>query len=1122
MKPADRQPPHAGLQGLVNALGFALLVWYGGPLLAIAEVRPLETVEARLALLGLLGGASLLSGPLRQWWQGRRNAALLDRLQPAGGAHTLAPRFHQALALLRDGIGVADGPPVLRWWRRRQQLLRLPWYLFIGAPGAGKTTALLNSGLQFPLADKLGTAPVRGVAGTRQCDWWFTRQAVFIDTAGRYTTQDSDATTDSHEWRRFLGLLREHRPHQPINGVLVTVSVPDLLAGGAELQRQQQAVQARLQELRTTLGLVLPVYLLVTKADLLAGFTEFFDGLDTDQRAQVWGTTLPWPEATDRWIAELQALVTRVHTLTPDRLHQEPSPARRSSIAHFGAQLDALLPPLHGFAQQALGDAEVPPRQPLRGVYLTSGTQEGNPIDRVMSAIARHHGLQARALPRPDGKGKAFFLNHLLQQVVIAEADLAGTTLARRRRQRLAWRLGAAVVATGLVGLSAAWLVSYDRNRATIAATGQRVQQLAARVASAGSGADWLPLYEVLRDLPRRGNVPADAVPPGHGFGLYQGARLARTASESYHRVLAATLAPQLAKRLAHELVLAEGDPGLRYQTLKTYLMLLQPERLDRATVRAWAAQSFAHGPDAPVDAAQRDEWLRHVDALLERNAFQAAVVPDEAAVRRAQQALAAVPLPQRALTRLVREADTGLLPPQAWFGPLYPLLFEAQAGPGGTPPVTVNPLFTPVGYTRHIAPRVDGVLQALADEEEWVLGQGPRRREPLHADPAARAALATEVVRLYAAAYADHWQVLLGGRQLVRPTDADALARLNAQLAGTDSPLRKLLTLTRTELRLTAAANDPLATVADAVLADRFAALRRYADGPGAAALDRLLAEVSRFTLASGGESGPALARALHQEAAAAPSPFNGVWSRLAEAVEAAGRAALRQGLAVRLEDVSSQCRALTNQRYPFASAATGNDLGLADFARLFGPDGVLDAFFRRELLPHVDTSSRPWRYRGGEAVADEAVLRSFERAEDIRRTFFAPNSPLPRLQFTLRPVEMDESLEEFSLDIDGQALLYENGPRLIRAFTWPGPAGHQRVTLRARGLRGELHEGPWTLLRVLTRQPWTRGEAPTDSRAVVMLEGRRLVLDVGMRGGGSTAVLAGLSSFRCPQVRP
>jgi len=41
---------------------------------------------------------------------------------------------------------------------RGQLLYELPWYIFVGAPGSGKTTALLNAGLTFPLAEKLGNA----------------------------------------------------------------------------------------------------------------------------------------------------------------------------------------------------------------------------------------------------------------------------------------------------------------------------------------------------------------------------------------------------------------------------------------------------------------------------------------------------------------------------------------------------------------------------------------------------------------------------------------------------------------------------------------------------------------------------------------------------------------------------------------------------------------------------------------------------------------------------------------------------------------------------------------------------------------------------------------------------
>ena len=114
----------------------------------------------------------------------------------------------------------------------RRHLNDLPWYIMIGPPGAGKTTAIVNSGLQFPLADKLGKAAIGGVGGTRNCDWWFTNDAVLIDTAGRYTTQESDAEADNAAWLGFLGLLKKYRKRQPINGAIIAISLSDLSLAG--------------------------------------------------------------------------------------------------------------------------------------------------------------------------------------------------------------------------------------------------------------------------------------------------------------------------------------------------------------------------------------------------------------------------------------------------------------------------------------------------------------------------------------------------------------------------------------------------------------------------------------------------------------------------------------------------------------------------------------------------------------------------------------------------------------------------------------------------------------------------------------------------------------------------
>ena len=145
----------------------------------------------------------------------------------------LSERFSEAVAALRKMRATASGGK--SGWRdfislsSKDFLYELPWYVFIGGPGSGKTTALINSGLRFPLAEKTGAGSIQGIGGTRNCDWWFTDEAVLIDTAGRYTTQDSHQESDKNAWQGFLGLLKKTRPRRPLNGIFLTVSVPDLL-----------------------------------------------------------------------------------------------------------------------------------------------------------------------------------------------------------------------------------------------------------------------------------------------------------------------------------------------------------------------------------------------------------------------------------------------------------------------------------------------------------------------------------------------------------------------------------------------------------------------------------------------------------------------------------------------------------------------------------------------------------------------------------------------------------------------------------------------------------------------------------------------------------------------------
>ena len=361
---------------------------------------------------------------------------ILDRLAEAAAGTDAATgeRVAQELDSIRARFKQAaedlDGARFASPDGRGREIEELPWYMMIGAPGSGKTTALINSGLRFPLYAKDTSPSVPGVGGTRNCDWWFSDEAVLLDTAGRYTTQDSDRKADAAAWRGFLALLKEARPHRPLNGALVTVSVMDLLLWTkAERSKFAAHVRMRISEMYAALESRFPVYALVTKADMLAGFTEFFGDLDMTGRAQAWGTTFPMdidPSLiAEPYAADFAALESRLGAELLARLHEERDLQRRAAIYRFPQQFHAMGPLVGEFLAQAFGTQVNHKPIQLRGVYYTSGTQEGNPIDRVLVALARTFKLERGTSAHLGGTGKSFFLTRLLREVVFSEAELA-------------------------------------------------------------------------------------------------------------------------------------------------------------------------------------------------------------------------------------------------------------------------------------------------------------------------------------------------------------------------------------------------------------------------------------------------------------------------------------------------------------------------------------------------------------------------------------------------------------------------------------------------------------------------------------------------------------------------
>ncbi|MBV8576006.1 MAG: type VI secretion system membrane subunit TssM, partial [Acetobacteraceae bacterium] len=722
------------------------------------------------------------------------DADLAAGVAPAAG-DPAASRTAEEVAGLRTRL--ADALAILRRARgSRGYLYEQPWYAIIGPPGAGKSTALLNAGLHFPLAAEMGQGAVAGVGGTRLCDWWFTDDAVLIDTAGRYTTQDSDAEVDRAGWYAFLDLLRRTRKRQPLNGVLIAIAISDI-ARADEGGRAAHAstIRQRVRELETRLGVRMPVYLLFTKADLLAGFTEFFADLDRDRRAQVWGMTFPLgageanPGAA--FETEFRLLVDRLNGQVLDRLQEERGPDRRALIAGFPAQVASLAQPLASFIQATFGGSKLDRAPFLRGVYFTSGTQEGTPIDRLTSSLASTFGLDQQRLPslRPE-KGRSYFLGKLLRRVIFGEAMLVAEPpgAARRRMFLRAGAFAAIALMVGVVGFLL-WSAHADAAR-QIADTGQALdayEQTARGLPLDPVGdADLprlLPLLDRARGLPHGADQPDQS--QGWSLGLSQDAKLSAAAREVYHHALDYALLPRLIWRLEAEMRGKLNQPDFLYEATRVYLMLGNQGPLDRALVHDWMQLDWQATYPGPVNAPLRAALLHHLDALLAEPLPQLPL--DGQLVATARATFSRVSLAQRVYPRIRLSAAAQALPP--WrprdaLGPAGLGVFVRLSGKSmddGIPG-----FFTLDGFHKVLLPSLADAAKEVASES-WVLG---KRAEIDPSGPQIQA-VERDVIRLYEADYIRVWDAMINDLDVVPLRTATQAAQDLYILASPQSPLR-------------------------------------------------------------------------------------------------------------------------------------------------------------------------------------------------------------------------------------------------------------------------------------------------------------------------------------------
>ncbi len=1090
---------HQSFESTGSRFGGMLFMGFGVGAIAFTQMIIKARINGKIRA-GVMGAVDSVDGKKSSGSGGGGGAGGAGR--DSAESEQLRKRFEEAVKTLKSSKG------------KHGDLYSIPWYMIIGPPGSGKTTALVHSGLNFPLEQKFGKGALRGVGGTRNCDWWFTEDAVLLDTAGRYTTQDSDEGADSKGWTDFLALLKRFRGRRPVNGVLVAISASDLLGDPRVVGGHVAAIRHRLAELNQHLRIKLPVYLLVTKIDLLAGFMEFFEDLSQDERRQVWGITFPVQDsengrAPGRLQQDLAQLLLRIQQRRLERLAAETDPRRRSTILAFPAQFSALAEALTAFVNEAFGPSAFDEPALLRGVYMTSGTQESTPIDRAMGAVSRAFGVGAEEVARPNSSsGRAYFLERLLKDVIFKEEGLAGVNR-KAEVQKLALQI-AGYVACGLLAVGAilAFWVSYGRNATYLAEVGTALQKYKdapsppAGVSGARVG-DALPRLAAVRDLAEVANQHAGHVPLSMRFWLYRGAAVGAAADDAYLRELDGSLLPVLGDGFRAGLSGAVAEPDKLFEYLKAYLMLGDPKRLDGEQLSVLAALEWRRLlPNAP---SSRSDLQEHTHRMFAEGARLRPLLLDQPLVESAQASLANASLPVLMYSRL-RLAYA--------IDKEHAVRFDRVAGSAqvfvrrSQAPLsdTLSALYTRTAFDEYQATGRLKLAKQFQDDA-WVLG---RSAPPL----TAMRDVSDKVVEIYEDDYIKAWDAVLADFTFRSPKDSKDLEQLLRLLGNPASPFKEFVNIVNANTNFAVpppgGAAKPAAKPAGlSALESKAAQLDQMLGGnaapdvvPGTKItkhfeaydqmvagspppIDRILqaflkAADSVQSVSSGGGGTAAQAekagalKDLKSEAALMPPSMAKLISDIAGGTEITISGQVRNELALQYQtEVVRPCKEAVSARFPFEAGAT-QEVPLDDFARVFGPGGVYDTFFQQHLRDLVDTARNPWAWRegAGTAAAIPGLLAQFQAAQRVRDVFFAAGGNKPGVKFTLTPVELDAEATRFSLDVDGHPLEYRHGPVRSVSMQWPGnETGDATVQFEPASAAAPAYTGAWSLFRLLAR---------------------------------------------------
>jgi type VI secretion system protein ImpL len=923
-----------------------------------------------------------------------------------------------------------------------QQIRYQPWVCLIGSDFAGKAhlcqTARLEQ-LSIPQA---------------KFSIWRHSPSTLL-SFGNYFLSQPDF------WQHALPMLRRHRQRQPFDALALTINLPHLT------QQPSYSTDRLLEQLSTLSAVIaqasvrkLPVYVIFTHCDSIAGFNEFFADLAQEQCQQVWGMFFD-----QDFEAAWQSFITRLHDQVLAKLHNAQDARRTQLIKEFPLQMENLAKFFHTL-HHLLTNAHA--KNKVVGFCFTGGQQTGKTINYLTNTINQNAELDFdQEVSRPI-RQRTYFCQQLMQQLL--PFGQPANTYYYQRRNRKPWLLFAGALT--LLCLISVYLVQqFQHTAVALRDIQQELQSEPFNRLTQSSKPKLSDIIQVLDSLETVGDKLIDNKSVWLFLAPFQNlAALPTHLSTVFQQVLQRQLLPLLAHQIEQAITTwQEESPEQTYRMLKAYLMLGDGDKLDPTYFTDWIDSFLQH------DTTITPEQVARIFPLIQRsiNDGITPVALDRQIIRNTRQHLAQ--LPSGLLTYLLIKDD-----------------HHAQLTQSATPW-----LFTPAGFQKMVTSLIPTTIAQL-QRGDWVLGN------ILNDDNLSQAQLLDETLQIYTQDYVNWWRLFISNSTIAKLGDMHNAQQTFTQLAEEQSPLIELL-LTIEENTSPVDDGEPFAEIFNQQIANQFINLsqvnersilalrqmaQRYAQlfselansqNPGQASLQQLAilarAESDKSTITQDlqlASEQPELVRELlvtiieqswQLIASQAADFLNRQWERL----------------------VYQPYQQTIAQRFPFATESM-QDVSLIDFQLFFKQDGILQNFYQTYLADFVDTSETQWFIKPlgiSHFTLHKQLITELQRTNIIRQMFFDASGKELSVNYHLQPLAFAVSTSSIALTIGNQKLFDYPGSTRKTQFHWPqknAPAMAELI-IQIHGSPGttiNLH-GDWSWYRLFQSLPI---EATQDTR--------------------------------------